>query len=315
MRARVACAAVVSFAVSTVWAADAVRKGSFDVETIAPGVHLYRNATSEFSGANSVVVERADGLLVVGAQPAPSAAKALLDALAATIKAPVRYLVLTEPHASVAGGASAFPPGTLVLASGRARARLADPSSDFGAETRARAVDPAGWVEPPRPVPSMYFDGPVTLDDPKHAVLLVPLPPAHSGGDLRVELESASAIVVGGLLTADRNPFGSDGNVQNWVAVLNDLQREDIHVYVPASGPTLGIVEIRRLRDALAWARGRVQEAFTQLVPREKIVDEVLADPMAARQFDLAATPSFARSLVQRVVEETLDARRRRGLP
>lgn len=314
MRCRVAYAAAVALAVSAVLAGTDVPGGRFDIETLAPGVYVFRNATAGFPGTNSVVVVRADGVLVVGAQPAPSAARALLESIAATVKAPVRYLVLTEPHAISSGGASAFPHDTIVLASGRARARLADPAYDFGAETRARA-GASGWVEPARPAPTVYFDGPVTLDDPKNAVVLIPLPPAHSYGDLSVEIPSASAIILGGVLTSDRNPFGGDANVQGWVAVLNDLQRGDIRTFVPAAGPAVTLDEIRRLRDALAWTRGRVQQAFLQEVPREKIIDTVLADPTAALHFDLATTPAFARSIVQRVFAEALDARRRRGLP
>src|SRR5437773_9358124 len=75
------------------------RRGDFDVETLAAGIHVYRNATAGLAGANSLVVERADGVLVVDAQPTPAAAKALLGAIAADVKKPVRYLILTHPHA------------------------------------------------------------------------------------------------------------------------------------------------------------------------------------------------------------------------
>jgi hypothetical protein len=50
----------------------------FTVEPVAEGVHLFRPTVAAHGWANSLVVERADGLLVVDAQPTAEAAGALL---------------------------------------------------------------------------------------------------------------------------------------------------------------------------------------------------------------------------------------------
>ena len=314
MTVRTAVAAMILLA-GAARADDAARIGGFEVRVVAPGVRVFRNAGPGAPPTNSVVVERKDGLLVVGAQPSPDAARALLAAIAGASKGPVRYLVYTDAHADSTGGASAFPKDVLVIASRGARDLLADPAYDAGAEARRRASKPADWVEPPRVLPVLHAEAPMTLDDPERKVVLVPLQQAHSRGDLWVEIPSAGVIAVGDLVVTDRNPYGAEADVGAWIAALNDLARGPEPTIVPLSGPVIGPLEVRRFRDGLAWVRLRVQGAFTDLVPRERIVAMVMEDPKLRTWFDLDAKPSFARTVVESVFASVSDDRAKRGMP
>lgn len=315
MRIRNTLAALAWAAATAAATAAPAPSEPFDVETLAPGVHVYRNRAAGFPGANSLVVERADGLLVVDAQPSPEAARALLGALAKTLKKPVRYLVLSHGHVESWGGASAFPKDTLVAGSSEARARLEDAGADAGAECRARAGDPAAWLEPERVLPVLHASGPFTLDDPVHKVVIYPLPHAHSRGDVWVDVVGTGVMAVGGVVVDDRNPYAADADVRGWISALNDLVRSDLKAVVPCAGRVLGVSDVRKLRDSLAWARGRVQQAFTDLVPQEAVVQTVLSDPSLPKWFDTQAKPSFVRLLVERALAETVADRRRRGMP
>jgi glyoxylase-like metal-dependent hydrolase (beta-lactamase superfamily II) len=312
---RPAALLLVGVALSVASAAPAARRGDFEVETVAPGVRVYRNVALPAPGANSLVVERSDGLLVIDAQPTPEAARALLAAIATDTKKPVRYLVLTHAHVEAGGGASAFPEATLVIASDNARSCLEDASYDAGAEWRARAADPSAWRSPRRVLPVLHASGPLTLDDPVRKVVISPLPRAHSRGDLWVELPGTGVIAVGGLLVGDRNPYGGDADVHGWIGALNDLVRDDLTAIVPCAGRTLSVADVKQMRDGLAWVRGRVQAAFTDLVPADQVAAHVLSDPGMAKWFDRAAVPSFARTVVDEALAETLADRKRRGLP
>jgi len=286
----------------------AKRVGEFEVQEVAKGVTVFTGQT------NSIVVERKDGLLVIDAQPSPEAGRALLLAIGKMSKQPVRYLVLTHPHADACGGASAFPASTLVVAAAGARERLADPGYDFGAEIKRRASDPSSWASPERPVPVLVSDGPFTLEDPERRVIVYPLPRAHADGDLWVDIPQAGLMAVGDLVVTDRNPYaGEDASIGGWIALLSDLSQLDKVKLLPLAGPPVDPEAVRTLRDALAWVRGRIHKGFVDVDPPDEIVSRALADPKAATWFDLAASPSFARTVFERVYAEAVEERKKRG--
>ena len=287
------------------------RLGAFDVTELAHGVTLFTAASPGSKAPNSLVVERKDGLLVVDAQPTVEGGRALVAAIAKVSKQPIRYLVLTHPHADAAGGAGAFPAGTLVVSTPAARDRLADPAYDFAGEMRLRAPDAAA---PIRPTPVLLSDGPFTLDDPDRRVVVYPLPRAHCEGNLWVEIPQAGILAVGDLVVVDRNPYAADASINQWIALLNDLARTEGTKIVPLAGPPVDAAVVRQMRDAFAWTRSRINKGFIDLDPPDQIVERALADPKTATWFDLEARPSFVRTVFDRAYEEAVEERRKRGI-
>ena len=294
-------------------AASPKRFGGFDVTELAHGVTLFTAASPGAKSANSLVVERKDGLLVVDAQPTLEGGRALLAAIAKVSKQPVRYLILTHPHADAAGGAAAFPAGPLVVATTAARDRLADPAYDFAGEMRLRAPDAAAAASE-RPSPVLVSDGPFTLDDPDRRVVVYPLPRAHCEGNLWVEIPQAGILAVGDLVVADRNPYAGNASINQWIALLNDLARVEGTRIVPLSGPPVDTDVVRQLRDAFAWSRSRINKGFIDLDPPDQLVERALADPKTATWFDVDARPSFVKTVFDRIYEETVEERRKRGI-
>ena len=286
----------------------------FRLTTLAPGVHLVGPTdAADRARTNSLVVEQTAGLVVVNAQPTPEAAKEMLALLAAKLAGrPVRALVLAHPHADAAGGASAFPAETLVVASEGAAASLADAAYDFGAEARAR--EGASYREPPRPRVGLRLQGNATLDDKERPLELIPVMPGHSTGDLLVDLPAADLTAVGSLLFDDRNPWPGTANLGGWIGQLNNLASSGRAQFVPLQGPPVDAQGLRRQRETLAWTRGQIDAAFVDRLPAEEIPARVLAVPEVTTYFDLTAQPSFARALVELAVKEALGQRRKFGL-
>jgi glyoxylase-like metal-dependent hydrolase (beta-lactamase superfamily II) len=284
---------------------------AFTVEEVGPGLTLYRPRLASPGRANSLVVERAADLLVVDAQPSPAAARELIAQVAERSPKPIRYLVLSHSHAEAAGGASAFPADTLVLASAECAAALADPDYDFAAELGARATDAADWTEPARPTPSIVLAAAADLPDADHPVELRVWPRAHSRGDLAIHLPRAGLLYVGGLLPHDRDPFAADGNVGTWIGVLNSIIVDGPRRIAGTRAPSGDLGSLVAVRDSLAWLRGRVEEGFVDRLPPEEIAARVLGEADLARWFDPAG--SFVPGLVERVIEEAITHRRKRG--
>lgn len=282
-------------------------------ERLDEGVWLYRPASGALPRVNSMVVEQARGLVVVDAQSDPERAAALLARLARDFEAPVRYLVISHPHAEALGGASAFPETTVVLASAGAHELLLDPDADTGGELRVERG--AGWTAPPVRMPDLVIHSRLDLADAERPVSLLPVRHAHTAGDLLVHLADADLTYAGGLLFADRNPYAADASISGWLGALNQLSREAPRTVVGIRGPALDVAGVRRMRDAFAWLRGQVENGFIEQHPLERIVEEVLANEGLGERFDLAATPSHVALLVDRVLAESVEHRRKRGVP
>jgi len=283
---------------------------AFEHEALAEGVLLFRPARTGPEATNSLVVEQALGLVVIEAQPALPAARALLAAIREVSGKPVRFVVVSHPHVEVLGGLQAFE-GAEVIATAAAAAALADPAFDFGAEMRALAPDAAAWSEPPRPRLDLVIDGRVVLDDPARPVTLLPTAQAHSPGGLLVRLMEQDVTYAGPLVFDDIAPFGAQANIGNWLGAINQLMREAPRIVVPLRGAGAPASALRERRDALAWLRGKVEEGLIDRLPPEEVRTRVLDDPERARWF--GPSPRFLESLVTPVIDEALAFRRKHG--
>jgi glyoxylase-like metal-dependent hydrolase (beta-lactamase superfamily II) len=251
---------------------------SFAVETLGPGVHVFRPTSERPVWVNSLVVERDDGLLVVAAQPTPEAARQLLASIETRIGKPVRYLVLPNPHADAAGGASAFPASVLVIGSLPCRDAIADPEYDFGAEARSRADDPAAWVAPPRRAPTLVISAVTDLDDSRNPVRLLPMGHLHSIGDMMVVLPGLDLFFVGPVAFPDRAVYADDSRINSWNAALSHLVREGPRLSIPLRGETVSVGELREERNALAWLIATIASALSEKLTPEQVHERILAD-------------------------------------
>jgi glyoxylase-like metal-dependent hydrolase (beta-lactamase superfamily II) len=287
--------------------------GPFLVETLAEGVHLFRSADGGSGRPNSLVVERDDGVLVVDAQSSPAEARELLEAIARLTPKPVKYVVYTHPHADAAGGASAFPRDVLVIASDGCRSAMADSGADFGAEAKARGG--TSWKEPERRSPTAVTFTEFRLDDPKHAVQILPIQalPAHSAGDTLVWLRKEGIVAIGDLIAPSRGLWAKDANLGNWIAVLNAILSESPTVVVPLHGAAASAHDLRLTRDALAWVRGQVQQSFVDGVPTGIMPDRIMESGSLRTYFEDSVPRPPLRALIEQAVREAVNWRKKRG--
>jgi glyoxylase-like metal-dependent hydrolase (beta-lactamase superfamily II) len=286
---------------------------AFQVQTLEPGIHLFRPVSAR-GYTNSLVFERNDGLLVVDAQPNPSAARDLLAAIARVSAGPVRYLVFSHPHADSSGGSPAFPEGTLRIATLGYRDAVADPEYDFRAETKARWGEESGPSLSGPPQATLVLFGRTRLEDPSNPLILLPISHAHSPGDLLVFQPDAGVVAAGDLLFHAGNPFAGHARVSTWLAQLNHLITMAPKWVVPMRGSVREPGQIRKQRDALIWLRGQVEEAFVDKTAADEIPGLILQSDQLSRHFHPGAGRELLRGLIVRQVEETLEQRKRMGL-
>jgi glyoxylase-like metal-dependent hydrolase (beta-lactamase superfamily II) len=294
--------------------AGAATSPAFVSEPLAENVFLLRPRVPSIERTNSLLALREDGPLVIDAQPTAAGARELLAAVAALDSRPVRFLLLSHPHVESVGGASAFPETTVVIASGGCRRALEDKAFDPGAELRAAAPSPEKWVAPALRLPVVVPDGPMTLADGRVPVTVYPIGQAHSAGDMIAQLPHG-IVYVGALVSMDSNPYASDGDLTGWIVALNQLARMNAEILVPLRGPRGTAADLSHFRDGMAWVRGQVEAGLREGVPWEGIPDFVEQSHRFAEFYGQAASPSFHRLLVEKVLREADEERTKRTLP
>ena len=152
------------------------------------------------------------------------------------------------------------------------------------------------------------------LEDPVNEVELLPLAPSHSQSDMMVLLPNQNILFCGAVLFSDRNPYAGEAVVGGWLSTLNHIAKLNPAQAIPLRGEALDARQVRVLRDALAWVRGQIDLGFVERIAPEQMTDWVLESERASKHFDLDASPSFVRTVIDRALEEAIFQRRKRGL-
>jgi hypothetical protein len=71
---------------------------------------------------------------------------------------------------------------------------------------------------------------------------------------------------------------------------------------------------VRERRDSIAWLRGQVEKEFAEKIHPARMAERILSFPDTAKYFDLEAEPFFVPDMIERVIEEAIEQRRKRGL-
>jgi glyoxylase-like metal-dependent hydrolase (beta-lactamase superfamily II) len=211
------------------------------------------------------------------------------------------------------GGATAFPGSALVIASDACATALEDQEYDFSLEARLRAGDPEEWTAPERRLPSLRLTAYADLDDPLNSVRLIPIGPAQTTGDMLVMLPRENILFAGSLVSTDRNPFAADASAAGWLNALNRIAKMAPSLVLPARGAGVETRIVRERRDAIAWLRGQVEQEFHEKIHPVRMPERIVELPEATKYFDLEADPSFIAGLIERVVADAIEARRKRG--
>lgn len=198
--------------------------------TVAPGIHQRRYDPFDIS---IVVIEGADGLLLVDTRVQPSEAEQLAADIAARFVRPVRWVVNTHAHFDHTFGNQVFGPSSATDAAIYGHARIAAHFAEFeGPRLAAWRADPARepdrqWHDVEITAPTHPIDRRVELDLGDRIVELRPQPPAHTDTDLVLFVPDARVWLLGDLIE-ESGPvmYGSGSFPLGWPGVLDALADE-----------------------------------------------------------------------------------------
>ena len=226
---RVLCGGFVIFGCAT--AAASVQK-------IAPDLYAYISEND--ASANSTFLVSDQGILVVDTGLNAQEGRKLLDEIRKISQAPVRWIVNTHYHPDHRGGNGVVGPDAAIISTAFTRAQIAGSARDNAV---SETVGPDGLV--------LFVGG--------HEVRIYHPGPAHTRGDLVVYFPDEHAIATGDLFLTNSCPAMDDGDMENWIAALDQMLELPVEHVVPGHFELAAKNELRHFRNYLADLRDQVK--------------------------------------------------------
>jgi len=269
---------------------------------------------SEGGVSNSGIIIGDSGVIVVDAKMTPDASKEMLGEIARITPKPVVAVILTHSDGDHIGGLSALPEGIQIIAHQNCVTEMQEPESQPGGAQpgqqqgaqpgnaqsgpqRGQASPQAGQGTPAvKRMPNKIVSGnreEMTIAG-VHLVLLHWVP-AHTTGDMVVDLPDRKIVFTGDLLTENPTPLihrEKNGSTEGWIESANALAELNAEVYVPGHGNVTDTASIRALVAKFSANREKIKRMVAQGKSLAEI-KAVLNDPVAVAGQGHPAFPTF----------------------
>lgn len=236
---------------------------------VAPGVFQRRYGALDVS---IVVIEGADGLMLVDTLSSPGEADEMLSDVAGRFDAPIRWVVNTHAHYDHTFGNQRLGPASSIAAPIFGHAQIEGHFTEHEApRLAAYLTDPSrepdrDWHEVVLTPPTHPVAERISIDIGGREVHLLPLPPAHTNTDLALFIPDQRVWIVGDLVEESGPPmYGSGSFPLDWPHVLRSLseQMQDGDLVIPGHGRVVDREFVGRQAVDLALIASRIVEAET----------------------------------------------------
>jgi cyclase len=231
----------------------------FSAISLAASVHkigpdLYAYISDNDASANSTFLVSDQGILVVDTGLNTQEGRKLLDEIRKVSQAPVRWIVNTHYHPDHRGGNSVVGPEAVIISLFWTRSQVLLEQQKQATET--------GHTPPAEYRLNMTFRGKVALYLGGHEVQIYAPGPAHTMGDIVAYFPDQHAIATGDLFLTDSCPAMDQGDLENWIAALDQILFLPVDSIVPGHFALAGRKELARFRNYLLELKRQVLSMY-----------------------------------------------------
>jgi glyoxylase-like metal-dependent hydrolase (beta-lactamase superfamily II) len=240
------------------------------------GVHML-----ESFGGNIGVLAGDNGVLLVDAEW-PQLHEKVIAAVRRISPQPIRYLVNTHWHWDHVGGDGLFARnGTVLISSEQTRRYIVEEQNKNNAVGTPYARDPLA-------IPAMTVAAGTKFHLAGQTVEVIPVPPAHTNGDLAVRFVEADIIQTGdtffhGFYPDIDQPHGGtiDGMIA-WYDTLYKMCGPNTRI-IPGHGPVANREDVREYQGMLREVRRRVAKGVAAGMTEEQLIASHPLDDLDAK--------------------------------
>lgn len=223
--------------------------------------YAYVQAGGGFCVSNAGMLLTNDGPVAIDALFTPTMTQAFQDAALGTAGSGARLLINTHHHVDHTLGNAQFDAPVLAQASvremmqrvGLPKERLIAVAPHFKSE-----LDQVSGIR----LPSITFERTLSIYDRDREIRLTHVGPAHTIGDTLIYVPEAKLLYAGDIAFFYVTPLATDGNVSNWIGVLDAIAAMDVETIVPGHGPVGTKQDLAELRAYFALIRDEAKSAY-----------------------------------------------------
>jgi len=235
-----------------------------ELREVAPNVYAYIQAggpgRDNASVANAGIVVGDDGVLVIDTLTAPLHAKAFIAAIRRVTDKPFRHVVYTHHHGDHINGAQFFEGATIV---GHPYCRGEVVKQVPGPALWAKRAGWADGTEPRRILPpALTSDQKMTYHYGGATVELLPMVPAHTYGDIVVNIPEHKVLFAGDIAFFYVAPWCQNAHPSKWIDTCEAIERMDVQTIVAGHGPLGTKSELADMRGYLALLKGEARKRY-----------------------------------------------------
>ncbi len=245
------------------------------------GKHTYTEIY--FPGCNPSFVETSDGYVMIDSPQQPIDAVRWREQMEE--KAPIRYLVNTEPHGDHISGNAYFPKVTVV---GQVKLQecfdryLTQSGSIEDKRERLKQTDPDSvWLlgHPDYPIsnpPKLTFTDKLTLEVGDHTFEILHHP-GHTAPQTSIHVPEEGVVFTGDNVFHKCRTWLQECDPWEWLAALHSLDALDVEVIVPGHGEPCGKAYLKEQAQIVENWVGLVE----RFVDRGFSAEDALKEPIA----------------------------------
>ena len=231
------------------------------------GPDLYAYISENDASANSTFLVSEKGILVVDTGLNAQEGRKLLEEIRKVSAAPVRWIVNTHYHPDHRGGNGVVGPEALVISTAFTRTQAGSTAAGYALNETVGAKG-------------------LTLYVGIYEVQIYAPGRAHTMGDLLVYFPDQHAMATGDLFLTNSCPAMDKGDLENWIAALNQVIFMPVDHVVPGHFALAGKKELTHFRDYLAQLRKQVGRMYRNGSSLEEVKKSIsLTDFADMRQF------------------------------
>lgn len=216
---------------------------AFNIDEVAPGIYVHSGVHVPFEDpqhddiANTGFIIGNDCVAVIDTGGSVRVGQQLLDSLQSVTDKPVCYVINTHVHFDHVLGNVVFKSGDTKFVGHTGLADAMAASSGFFIEEfredLGEHANAEGIV-----APTVLVEDTLELDLGDRVLLLKAWPVAHTHTDLTVLDRKTNTLWLADLLFIERIP-ALDGSLKGWLAVIDQLEKEQYATVIPGHGPVV----------------------------------------------------------------------------